>query len=137
MPQEPVKGSCLCKAVSFEVRPPFAAFRYCHCQRCRKASGSAHAANLIAPEAQFQWLGGEALVKRFDLPGAKRFAVSFCTECGTRVPHKIPGRDDYLVPAGIIDSDPGLRPEHSIFWGSKAEWYVEPGEMRKFAEYPG
>jgi hypothetical protein len=136
MPQEPVKGSCLCKAVSFEVRPPFTAFRYCHCQRCRKASGSAHAANLIAPEAQFRWLGGEALVKRFDLPGAKRFAVSFCTACGTRVPHKIPGRDDYLVPAGIVDGDPGLRPENSIFWGSKAEWYVEPEEMPKFAEYP-
>jgi len=137
MAQQPVTGSCLCKAVSFEVTTPFTAFRYCHCERCRKASGSAHAANLIVPESQFRWLTGESLVKRFPLPGAKRFAVCFCTECGTRVPHRIPGRDDYLVPAGVLDGDPGMRPEHSIFWGSKAEWHVEPEEMAKHMEYPG
>ena len=83
-----IPGSCLCGFVKFEVTPPFAAFRYCHCTRCQKASGAAHAANAFLPAMQFKWLEGESLVKRFNLPGAKRFAVAFCTECGTRVPHK-------------------------------------------------
>ena len=86
-----VSGSCLCGSVKFEVAPPFTAFRYCHCSRCRKASGSAHAANAFVPESQFTWIAGETSVKRFDLPGAKRFAVSFCLQCGTRVPHKVAG----------------------------------------------
>ena len=125
----------MCGAVRFEIRPPLSGFRYCHCSRCRKASGSAHAANIFLPEAQFTWLAGESLVRRFDLPGAKRFAVCFCTTCGTRVPHKITGTENYLVPAGILDSDPGLRPEYSIFWASRAPWYVETQALAKFDEY--
>ena len=70
-----ITGSCLCGSVKFEVTPPFAAFRYCHCSRCQKATGSAHASNAFIPVTQFKWLAGEALIKHFDLPGAKRFAV--------------------------------------------------------------
>ena len=136
MTTEKLSGSCLCGSVRFEVKPPFSAFRYCHCSRCRKASGSAHAANLFVPQSQFGWLAGEASINRFDLPGAKRFAVWFCSRCGTRVPHKIRERDDYLVPAGILDHDPLKRPEQNIFWGSKAAWYLEPAELPKHADYP-
>ena len=132
---EAVSGSCLCGQVRFEVTPPFAAFRYCHCSRCRKASGSAHAANAFVPEKQFRWTAGEARVKRFDLPDAKRFAVSFCPECGTRVPHKVTGTENVLVPAGLFDADPGVRPENSIFWASKAAWYVSPHDHARNDEY--
>jgi hypothetical protein len=84
------------------------------------------------PPTQFKWLAGESLVKLFKLPGAKRFAVAFCTECGTRVPHKT--GENMLIPAGVLDADPGARPENSIFWKSKAAWYVSPDEMKKFDE---
>ena len=131
MPQA-ITGSCLCKAVRFEVTPPFAAFRYCHCSRCQKATGSAHAANAFLPAPQFRWLAGETLVKRFNLPGAKRFAVAFCTECGTRVPHQT--GENMLTPAGLLDADPGARPENSIFWKYKAAWYLPPQDMPKFDE---
>ena len=114
---------------------PLAAFRYCHCSRCRKASGSAHAANIVVPKAQFEWTAGESKIKRYDLPGADRFSVWTCTECGTRVPHSIRTRADVLVPAGTLDSDLTARPEHSIFWDSKPSWYVEPAEMPHFAGY--
>jgi hypothetical protein len=40
-----------------------------------------------------------------------------------------------LVPAGALDGDPQVRPQSSIFWASKADWYVEPGEMPQFKEY--
>jgi len=136
MAAEKFPGSCLCGSVRFEIAPPYSAFRYCHCSRCRKASGSAHAANLFVPEKQFAWLAGEPSVKRFNLPGAQRFSVWFCTNCGTRVPHKVPGRDDYLIPAGALDQDPGKRPDQSIFWGSRAPWYQEPDDMPKHQEYP-
>jgi hypothetical protein len=132
MSSEAIPGSCLCGSVKFEVTPPFTAFRYCHCTRCQKASGAAHAANAFLPATQFKWLDGESLVKRFNLPGAKRFAVAFCTQCGTRVPHKT--GENMLIPAGLLDEDPGARPANSIFWKSKAAWYVSPQEMPKFDE---
>ena len=135
MPSEPLAGSCLCGSVKFEVIPPFSAFRYCHCSRCQKASGSAHAANAFVPAAQFAWRAGESLIRRYDLPAAQRFSVWFCTQCGSRVPHQVRGRDDYLIPAGLLDQPPPQRPENSIFWGSKAQWYVEPKEIPFFNEY--
>ena len=134
MPSISIPGSCLCGSVNFEVTPPFTAFRYCHCSRCQKASGAAHAANAFLPATQFKWLAGEALVKRFDLPGAKRFAVAVCTQCGTRVPHKINTTENILIPAGLLDADPGARPANSIFWQSKAAWYLSPEELPKFDE---
>lgn len=136
MNEDAITGSCLCGAVTFAVTPPFSAFRYCHCSRCRKASGSAHAANLVVPRAQFEWLGGEGSIRRFDLPDAARFSLWSCGACGGRVPHQIRTRDDMLVPAGLLDADPRMRPQHSIFWDSKASWYVEPQQLELFAGYP-
>ena len=75
MSNESIAGSCLCGEVRFELRPPFSAFRYCYCGRCRKASGAAHAANIVVPQSQLKWTAGESLTRRFDLPGAKRFAA--------------------------------------------------------------
>ena len=66
------KGSCLCKRVAYEVDLPFERFMYCHCSRCRKATGAAHAANgFVKPEA-FRWTKGESEVQRYDIPEAKR-----------------------------------------------------------------
>jgi hypothetical protein len=135
MSSEPIQGSCLCGAIKFEFTPPLAAFRYCHCSRCQKASGSAHAANAFVPETQFKWTAGADKVKRFPLPGAARFAVSFCPDCGTRMPHKVNTTDNMLIPAGVLDADPGEKPTNSIFWKSKASWYVAPTEMPRLDEY--
>ena len=137
MTTQTLAGSCLCGGVRFEVTPPLSAFRYCHCSRCQKASGSAHAANAFVPAAQFAWRAGEALVKRYDVPTAQRFSVWFCTQCGSRVPHPVRGRDDYLIPAGLLDQPPAdmARPQNSIFWGSRAAWYITPNNMPCFNEY--
>ena len=136
MPPESIKGSCLCGSVTFEIKGPPSAFRYCHCSRCRKASGSAHAANLFMPQGQFAWLAGEELVSHYKVPTAKTFAVSFCTRCGSRVPHLIRERSEFLIPAGLLDHDPVARPENFIFWDSGAPWYVEPQAIPRFPERP-
>jgi len=39
-----IKGECLCGAVQFEVASVVGPFELCHCNRCRKSSGSAYAA---------------------------------------------------------------------------------------------
>jgi hypothetical protein len=136
MSDSTITGTCLCGKVKFEVTPPFTAFRYCHCSRCRKASGSGHAANLLVPREQFQWLTGKDSIKRYDVPQAQRFSVWFCTECGSRTPHEIRTRDDMLIPAGLLDADPGMRPQNNIFWDSKAQWCVDPEALPRFAKYP-
>jgi hypothetical protein len=52
------------------------------------------------------------------------------------MPHEIPVRGDMLIPAGALDTDPGMRPEMNIFWESRAPWSVGPQEIAKHSEYP-
>jgi len=81
-----IKGSCLCQAVSYQFHGPEYVFQYCHCSRCRKFTGSAHASNIIVDPKQFEWLSGEDQVGRFEHPQAKHFATCFCKTCGSSLP---------------------------------------------------
>jgi len=58
-------GSCLCGEVRFEIVGDFDRFFLCHCGRCRKDTGSAHAANLFSSTAKIHWLSGQAKIKNF------------------------------------------------------------------------
>jgi hypothetical protein len=42
--------------------------------------------------------------------------------------------ENMLVPAGVLDADPDRKPDGSIFWGSRAAWYVETPELPKAEE---
>ncbi len=129
-------GSCLCKKVTYEVDLPFERFMYCHCSRCRKATGAAHAANGFVMPEQFRLLSGAEFIKRFDMPEAKRFGTNFCTNCGSRVPGLIRTGERVLIPAGSLDEDPTSRPQAVIFWGSRAPWFTDCSGMTKHDELP-
>lgn len=129
MSKRRVKGSCLCGAVEYSVDTDGGLFQYCHCERCRKTSGSAHAANLIVPAGQFRWLRGEDRVRQHEYAGARRFCNAFCLDCGSKLPWRSRDGRWMIVTAGTLDEDPGLRPKQSIFMGSGAPWYVEPGAI--------
>ncbi len=64
-------GSCLCGAVSFEVRGDFDSFYLCHCQHCQKDTGSAHSANLFSQSAKLVWRSGADAVTSFTLPSSR------------------------------------------------------------------
>ena len=131
-----MQGSCLCGQVAYQIEPPFKIFQYCHCSRCRKFTGSAHAANLFVPPEQFRWLRGEALVGRFEQPDAKYFATAFCKNCGSSLPWAVQGGRNIVVPAGTLDEDPGIRPQQNIFWESRGCWFDETADLPKFSEFP-
>ncbi len=124
-----IQGSCLCGAVAYAVTGPVGRFVYCHCSRCRKATGSGHAANLYAPPAAFRWLRGEAQVTRFDLPGARSFSTSFCGTCGTPLPHATRSGREMIIPAGSLDADPGERPAINAHWDSRAPWALPAADL--------
>lgn len=131
-----MKGSCLCGRVTYEIEPPFKIFQYCHCQRCRKFTGSAHASNIFVPPERFRWLSGEEIVGRFELPESKYFATCFCKNCGSSLPWHVKGGKNVVIPAGTLDEDPQIRPQQNIFWDSRACWYAESHELPKFSELP-
>lgn len=136
MENEKSSGSCLCGEVTYQFVGPIKVFQYCHCSRCRKFTGSAHASNIIVDPDQFQWLSGEASVGRHELPEAKHFATSFCKKCGSSLPWLGKSGKAVVVPAGTLDDDPKVRPMHNIYYSNKAPWYVDTDGLTKYDELP-
>jgi len=136
MGDEKIKGSCLCGKVTYQFSGPIKVFQYCHCTRCQKITGSAHASNIIIDPDQFEWLTGEKLVGRFELPEAKHFACSFCKTCGSSLPWITQSGKAIIVPAGTLDDDPKVKPTHNIFFADKACWFENVNDLVKYDELP-
>lgn len=119
MSEHKYSGSCLCGAVKYEVSGEFENFFLCHCSRCRKGTGSAHAANLFINNATLTWLSGEDQIRAFRVPDA-RHTRAFCAQCGSAVPQA--GRQRVIVPAGTLDSELDATPTAHIFTSDKAGW---------------
>ncbi|WP_254771585.1 GFA family protein [Thalassovita gelatinovora] len=114
-------GSCLCGTVSFHINGEFESFFLCHCSRCRKDTGSVHAANLFSSKAKVQWLAGQESIKTFQLPGTQH-AKSFCMICGSALPTVQMNGALLVVPAGSLDSQISIRPNAHICYTDRAEW---------------
>ena len=115
------QGSCLCGEVRFEVVGEFDHFFLCHCGRCQKDTGSAHAANLFSSSARLNWLSGKPSIRTFLLPST-RHLKGFCSTCGSAVPTEQMDGALLVVPAGSLDSPVVLRPDAHICVGSRAAW---------------
>ena len=129
-------GSCLCGEVGYQITGNMGIFQYCHCSRCRKFTGSAHASNLFVSPDQFTWLRGEQSVVNFLPQETKYFATAFCKKCGSSLPWKSKGSEVIIVPAGTLDQSPGIEPIQNIFFDSKADWYIASSELPAYDRLP-
>lgn len=129
-------GSCLCGSVQYEITGDDAKFYHCHCERCRKASGTGHMSNIILRPGSVRFTAGEALLKRYKVPEAQRFATVFCTNCGSLMPRTSPEAGIVVIPAGSLDHDLEIRPTARIFYDSRANWSCDGDDMPCFTEYP-
>ncbi|WP_437958928.1 GFA family protein [Sorangium sp. So ce119] len=136
-PREGVtQGSCLCGDVAFEFDGAPLRMMNCHCSRCRRGRSAAHATNVFVALDAFRWVRGDAQVASYKVPEARFFAVAFCTRCGGAAPRLSPERGFAVVPAGTLDTDPGIRPAAHIFTASRASWFPITGDLPQFAELP-
>lgn len=120
-----IRGSCLCGGVRFELERVTGPFELCHCNRCRKVSGSAFVSGLGAQASDFRLISGRELIRHYDAPLLERppaYRSTFCSRCGSPVPDPAPGSGFFEVAAGTLDDDPGVRPDKHIFVELLPEW---------------
>lgn len=112
-----ISGRCLCGGVRFEFDRAAGPFELCHCNRCRKSSGAAALPTLRVRRADYRLLAGRDLVRSYEAPILYRppaYRSTFCATCGSPVPPAEPEGDWLEIPAGLLDDDPGLRPDKHI-----------------------
>lgn len=127
-------GGCLCGAVRFEIAGPIHNIVYCHCSRCRKAQGSAFAANGIVRARDFRLVAGEDRLTGYESsPGQTKY---FCGTCGSPILSRSQARPGQVrVRLGSIDSDIAERPMAHIFATSKANWEDICGDLPQYEAY--
>ncbi len=114
-------GSCLCGAVTLEVKGAIEAIIYWHCSKCRKASGTAFATNGFIRTSSLQITRGEEAIRSYEgAPGRKRH---FCGTCASPLFSSNAADPDRLrIRLGVLDSDISERPISHNFVSSRASW---------------
>ena len=90
-----IQGGCLCGSIRYEVHAPAISTGYCHCNCCRKFSGSMVNAWTAFPSSAFRFLQGEPR-QVASSPIAER---GFCPTCGASLTYKLvqPQETAYVV----------------------------------------
>lgn len=132
-----VGGNCLCGAIAFQYTGEPKMMMHCHCSRCRKVKGAAHATNVFVSGDQFVWIRGDENITEYQHEGAKVFGNAFCKTCGSSVPRPRADGSLYNIPAGGLNQAPGCEAKGHIFTGSKAPWFEITEDKPTWEEMPG
>jgi hypothetical protein len=125
------RGSCLCGAVRYELSAELGEFGYCHCKSCRKASGSAHAANAPIATSACRVVDPDGALREFESsPGKFR---GFCSRCGSPIYARVAAKPDVLrIRLGSLDTPFANRAKAHTFVAEKADWDVIAGDLPQF-----
>ena len=124
-------GSCLCGSISYRIEGELSEFGYCHCQSCRKASGSAYGANIGVARSDLRLEDPKHHLKEFESsPGKIR---TFCAQCGSPLFAYLKATPGLVrIRLGSLDSDLGKTAKAHTFVGDKADWDVIEGSIPQF-----
>ena len=129
------KGSCLCKRVTFEVVGSIDHSRYCHCENCRKFSGTAQAAWGLASASAFTVAPSNPEVTRFDA-GSGGLRV-FCTSCGSPLWFEPAGMPEFVgIALGAIDDGEVTPPSVHLWTRSSPDWESINDDLPQFNTTP-
>ncbi|WP_392561629.1 GFA family protein [Orbus sturtevantii] len=127
-------GSCLCGEISYQVtmESNVDAIIFCHCQRCRKWSGTAFNSAIVIKASEFQFLSGQDTIKKFSINGVNRH---FCGQCGSNLfTSRDNNKEFYRLRAGTIDTPVDPKQRIHIYADAKANWDTICDGGTKFSE---
>ena len=130
-----LEGGCLCGGVRYRIGGKLGPAIYCHCNECRRASGSAFAANAPVRLRYFEIATGAELIREYESsPGKFR---AFCSRCGSPLYSRVDSDPERVrLRLGLLDDDPGKRPLFHVFVRSKAPWFEIADSLPQFETVP-
>ena len=135
MTQEKYVGRCLCGGIRYEILGGIGDIIQCHCQRCRKANGTAFATNAPVRVEHFKFIQGEHLLKKFQ--SSESTERCFCSECGSPILSiKAATPEFYRLRLGTLDTPIQQKPTRHIFVLDKAEWDVICDGLPQHDQWP-
>ncbi|MEQ8652494.1 MAG: GFA family protein [Kiloniellales bacterium] len=123
------RGHCLCGAVSFEYEGPENWRGHCHCESCRRNTGSPFTTFFGVPISAFRYSGQAPQVYRSSF-GVRR---SFCGRCGTPIAYQ---SDDYPEEihfyAAALEDSYNFQPDFHVHYAEKVRWVELSDSLPKY-----
>ncbi len=114
---EPVKGRCLCGAVTITVEAMLAEVDICHCAMCQRWGGAFYAG--VKGDA-VTVTGEKAVTVYRSSQWAER---AFCGTCGSNLWYRFLPTGSRSFLAGLFDLPSDFGIERQIFIDEKPDWY--------------
>jgi hypothetical protein len=130
-----VSGRCLCGQVRYEYAGPVGPANYCHCEDCRRCTGSAFNIGVRFEAAALRMLGAapKGFTKRGDSGG--ELTRHFCSECGSPIFTASPKHPEFVyVKAGTLDDPSLVQPASQIWLDSSVPWGRIAPELTSYAK---
>ncbi|PZX11848.1 hypothetical protein LX81_03817 [Palleronia aestuarii] len=118
-----LSGRCLCGAVEIAVRPETAELHACHCEMCRRWTGSAFVEVDVRPD---DLTVSGPVRSHASSDWAER---AWCDTCDSTLWYRLTleGHERYAVSAGLFDDAGGLSLAKEIFIDAKPGGYAFAG----------
>ncbi len=129
------KGHCLCGRVRYEYTGQIGPANYCHCEDCRRCTGSAFNIGVRFDAGGFKIVSGNP--RGFTKRGESGFELTryFCPECGSPVYTSSPRHPEYVyVKAGTLDDPNLVRPAHQNWAAFAVPWSKIEESLPAFAK---
>lgn len=129
MSSQPVTGGCLCGAIRYQIDAPLPNIVSCHCQNCRRISGSGASFNAMIPTSALKFISGTP--KRYvdaQTASGNRLFRFFCADCGSSLCSRRETTPEMtVVKVGTLDDPSALKLTTHIWTSSALPWmFIDP-----------
>ena len=128
-----ITGSCLCGHVRFVYTGEIGPATICHCEDCRKASGSAFHVGVGIDASEFDVVSGKPTGFTKQADSGNEITRYFCAECGSPVYSVLPSRPGLVfVKASALDNPNHVKPAYEIWVSSSVPWSRIAPDVQSF-----
>lgn len=128
-----LKGGCLCGATCYTYKGPIGPSSYCHCEDCRRCTGSAFNVSVRVEVMKFEILSEPLSGFTTVSEAGNKLTRHFCSNCGSPIYTSSDKHPDYYyVKAGSFNDPDIVKPGYQSWTSSAVEWATIKSDLLCF-----
>ncbi|MGH7961282.1 MAG: GFA family protein [Candidatus Binatia bacterium] len=132
----PVRGSCFCQAVTFEITLPTTSCAHCHCSMCRRVHGAGYVTWIAVPTSQFRFVSGQDKLTVYQSSQYGR--RSFCQVCGSPLFCELSNHPEVIdITLASLHDKIDRVPQAHIYFSDRVEWMSIGDKLPRFGGQTG
>ena len=129
-------GKCLCGSISYKCYSAPNAIFNCHCNDCRRATGSVFGTNLFVPEDKVE-ISGHVSSYDHSSDSGSTMTKLFCSNCGSLLFGRNSAKPNVMsIRAGTVEQLEVIKPMINVFMKSRVPSTPIDENLKQAARMP-